>query len=87
MVKNELTSVDSVNYTYDDNGNLIFNSTSGWTYYYNPENQLVAIDDYVSFYSFRTDFLYDARGRLRRRLDSVPDGIGGWTLSSEVRYV
>jgi RHS repeat-associated protein len=85
--KNELTGVDSTSYSYDDNGNLTYNSTSGWTYYYDGENQLAAVDDYSTFYSFRIDFSYDGRGRLRWRGESVPDGMGGWTLTSETRYI
>ncbi|PYM10476.1 MAG: hypothetical protein DME18_16195 [Verrucomicrobia bacterium] len=85
--KNELTGMDSIIYSYDDNGNPTYSSAGGWTYYYNAENQLVAVDDYYSAYSFRIEFFYDGRGRLRWRAESVPDGIGGWTLSSQTHYI
>lgn len=80
--KNELTSVASVTYSYDSNGNLSSTST-GRYYAYDADNQLTQAT--VSG-STRADFVYDGRGRLRKRVEYVWMG-SGWYPNGETRYV
>jgi len=80
-VKNQLTSVGSTSYTYDYNGNV---STAGALYYsYDDENQLTQV---MLWNTWKNEFTYDGRGRLRVRKDSTWSG-SSWTLASETHYV
>src|SRR6266542_835141 len=61
--KNQLTNGPTANYGYDNNGNLTSSSSGYVTYTYDAENQLVST---ASVMSYKTDFVYDGRGRLRQ---------------------
>jgi RHS repeat-associated protein len=79
--KNQLTNAPSpVNQqAYDSNGNLIGSHDSGgfqWGYYYDDENRLGTLIRTNGTDITRTDFIYDGLGRLRERLEYVPD-LGG----------
>jgi RHS repeat-associated protein len=79
---NQLTNVDIVTYSYDWNGNLT--STSDYrSYSYDDENQLTRAEQYQQW---RTDFVYDGRGRLRVRAEYVWLG-SGWYPNGETRYL
>jgi RHS repeat-associated protein len=83
-VKNELTAVGGVSYSYDNNGNLT--STSDYrSYTYDDENQLTKAEQYQNW---KTEFSYDGRQRLRVRKDYTWNaGYGQWQLSGETRYL
>jgi RHS repeat-associated protein len=84
-VKNELTNVAATTYTYDGNGNL--SSTSGYlSYTYDAENQLTKIEQYMTW---KTEFVYDGRSRLRKRLEYTWMGspYNQWSSATETRYV
>jgi len=67
---------------YDDNGNLTTRSSATLTY--DDENQLTRA---MAASSFRVDFTYDGRGRLRVKAEYTPGFGTNWTLSAETRYV
>jgi len=81
-VKNQLTSVGRSSCTYDTNGNLTFSALNGVAYGYNAENQLISVD---TASNWRTEWVYDGRGRLRIRREYT--WMSGWVLNSETRYV
>jgi RHS repeat-associated protein len=90
-VKNQLTSGPAGVCSYDSNGNLEASGVTG--YAYDAENQLtnaawIASD---SLSGQRSDFTYDGRGRLRKRVDYSWQNTGGtngiWSPGGEVRYV
>jgi RHS repeat-associated protein len=85
-VKNELTSGPTATYGYDDNGNLTSSSSGYVTYTYDAENQLVTWQNYNTA---KTDFVYDGRGRLRKRLEYTWMGspYNQWSSPTETRYV
>jgi RHS repeat-associated protein len=82
---------------YDANGNRTWqtydaNGPKTYNYTYDDENQLtsVATDTYYTPPSsrWRTDFLYDGRGRLRRRTEyNWNPYYSQWQWSSERRYL
>ena len=81
-------------YGYDANGNRITKSWTGGfsiTYTYDDENQLVsmATDTWYTPVSsrWRTDLVYDGRGRLRVRKEYTWLSGYGWYLTTETRYV
>src|SRR2546428_7198869 len=82
-VKNELTSVGGSSCTYDDNGNLIFGpAPNNLGYSYDAENQLVSVE---AASNWRTEFVYDGRGRLRVRKEFI--WVSGWSPNGETRYL
>ena len=81
-VKNQLTSVGRSSCTYDTNGNLTFSALNGVAYGYNAENHLISVD---TASNWRTEWVYDGRGRLRIRREYT--WMSGWVLNSETRYV
>ena len=97
--RNELTAISGYgNNYYDGNGNLT-NRYDGLDYTYDDENRLVRVAD-DRLHSFRTDFVYDGLGRLRKRLEYTwsiaqqPSGgsaspylVGSWNLSSTTLYL
>jgi len=85
-VKNELTNGPTATYGYDNNGNLTSSSSGYVTYTYNAENQLVTWQSYLTA---KTDFVYDGRGRLRKRLEYTWMGspYNQWSSATETRYV
>jgi len=78
--KNQLTSAIGATCVHDSNGNMTTNGTVVFTY--DAENQLVGA---ISGTSWRTDFTYDGRGRLRKRVEY--SWSSGWTVSTDTRYV
>ena len=70
---------------YDNNGNRTQdNGAYNRFFTYDPENQLISVE--FQYASYRTDFTYDGRGRLRRRIDYTWNGTS-WGQSDEVRYL
>jgi len=98
--KNQLTNATPAgNQTYDANGNLLFSATFGHGcagYSYDDENRLVNWYYYdngsdgngspTSPADLRTEFVYDGRGRLRKRIEYNTDG-STWSVVSETRYL
>jgi len=83
-VQNQLTTAQYVSYSYDGNGNLSSESP-GRTFSYDDENQLTSV---VQGTSYRSDWVYDGLGRLRKRLDYTWSAYySQWLLSGETRYV
>ncbi|HRY49543.1 MAG TPA: RHS repeat-associated core domain-containing protein [Candidatus Paceibacterota bacterium] len=74
---NQLTN----GYTHDANGNMTVAGTT--TYEYDDENQLTVVNNPGAY---RTEYVYDGRGRLRQRTEKGWSG-GGWTTTETVRYV
>ena len=84
-VKNELTSGPNGTCSYDYNGNLSSESSGPVrTFTYDDENQLTAVGWGTG--SYRTEFTYDGRGRMRKRLEKYYSG-GQWTATSTNYYV
>ena len=93
--KNQLTSTSDGTISYDANGNLT-NEYGLHGYTYDDENRLTSVADIFNP-QYRTDFVYDGLGRLRKRLEYVwgiaaPQGpavltSGSWNLSSTVEYI
>jgi RHS repeat-associated protein len=79
--RNELTSTHYGTPSYDNNGNIT--SLGGSSYYYNAENQLTNIT--VSA-SWKSDFVYDGRGRKRIQKDYTWTG-SAWSTPTETRYI
>jgi RHS repeat-associated protein len=82
--KNQLTGGPTANYTYDDNGNMTASSSGYVTYTYDDENQLTSTS---SLNTYKTDFVYDGLGRLRKRIEYTWNSMYGWVVSGETRYV
>jgi RHS repeat-associated protein len=80
---NQLTGGPTASYTHDSNGNLTGFGSGNGVYLYDAENQLVTA--YVTN-NWKSDFLYDGRGRLRTRKEFNWSG-GTWSLSTETRYL
>src|SRR5439155_6626207 len=83
-LKNQLTGGPTAAYGYDDDGNLTSSSNGYVTYSYTDEDQLATVS-YLDRY--RTDFVYDGLGRLRKRIEYAWDPTYGWLASGETRYV
>jgi RHS repeat-associated protein len=84
-VKNELTNGPTATYGYDNNGNLTSSSSGLVTYTYDAENQLVT---WQSSLTAKTDFVYDGRGRLRKRIEYTWNSqMSIWVSAGETRYV
>jgi YD repeat-containing protein len=90
---NQVTSDGTSSYSCDANGNLTTKSWANGALYYSwdDENQLARVETDTYYtpeaYRWRTDFVYDGRGRLRKRNDYVWQ-YGGWYGSGgETRYV
>ena len=85
--KNQLTSDPvSATDTYDGNGNLTnrYNVMAGaYNYGYDDENELTSAEQATQW---RTEFVYDGKGRMRKRLEYTWTG-SAWTLSTAVNYV
>ncbi len=83
--KNQLTSDPDCTDAYDGNGNLT-NRTSinapPIDYSYDDENQLTSVQQG----SWRTEFVYDGFGRLRKRPEYTWNGFS-WSLSTTTYYV
>src|SRR6266516_4387408 len=98
--KNELTNISTYYYslpcTYDDNGNLStrqydYIGPKSYNYTYDAENQLTAMatDTYYTPTNSRwkTEFTYDGRGRLRKRIEYTWLDPYGWYGGVETCYV
>jgi RHS repeat-associated protein len=86
---------------YDGNGNLTNSSVDYESYEYDDENRLTAVQVYYldgggNPQGWRTQFEYDGLGRLRERLEFVPQtgmspvrppGEGTWYFVHAVQYV
>ncbi len=79
--KNQLVTDPTAMDSYDNNGNLTARS-GGLTYSYDDENRLTSLN---SATVYRSDFVYDGKGRLRKRLEYNWTGV--WTLSTTICYV
>ncbi|MBI2925985.1 MAG: hypothetical protein HYY24_09800 [Verrucomicrobia bacterium] len=94
--RNQVTSIGGLSATYDANGNRTSqvydsNGPKTYTYTYDDENQLTsaATDTYYTpeAYRWRTDFVYDGRMRLRKRIEYIWY-YGGWQpMGGETRYI
>jgi uncharacterized protein RhaS with RHS repeats len=73
--------VQPASFTYDLNGNLTGDGLRNFAY--DSENELTSV---WATNSWRSDFFYDGRKRLRIRREFVWSA-AGWTLQNEVRYV
>jgi len=71
----------SVNYAYDANGSLTNDGNRSFAY--DDENQLVSV--WVP-YVWRTDFAYDAKMRLRQRVEYTWNG-SAWATNGVTLYV
>ena len=88
---NQVTADGSYTYTYDGNGNRTSKPQTGTVFYtYDDENQLTsAATDTTNWpvaTRWRTDWAYDARGRMRIRKEYTHNG-SAWILSTETRYL
>jgi RHS repeat-associated protein len=96
-VLNQLTTVSNLSCTYDANGNLTGrvydgNGPKTYAYGYDDENQLTsaATDTYYteSGSRWKSEYTYDGRQRLRRRLDYTWNPYTSqWQVSMDTRYV
>jgi RHS repeat-associated protein len=89
--RNQVTSDGTYSYTYDANGNRTFRATGAWVeYQYDDENQLVSARTDTSSthesYRWRTDWTYDARGRIRQKTEYTWLS-GSWYPNGTIRYV
>ena len=82
-VKNQLVTTPYGTCSYDSNGNLS-NDGAGRTFTYDNENQLTSVG--WGGGNYRTDFVYDGRGRMRKRLDYYYSG-GTWTVTGQSWYI
>lgn len=85
-------SGNATSQTYDSNGNRVTQPTSNGTeiFTYDSENRLIEFyKDPATFSSPpRMEFKYDARGRLRERIDSTWDNdIFDWVETGRTRYI
>jgi RHS repeat-associated protein len=86
-IKNQLTLSPEGECNYDDNGNLVRYDGWSWNFAYDDENRLIAVEQEADF---RSQFIYDGLGRLRKRIDSswiFLDDDFGWSPDSAVVYV
>jgi RHS repeat-associated protein len=96
-VLNQLTTVSNLSCTYDANENLTArvydgNGPKTYAYAYDDENQLTsaATDTYYTYSSarWRSDYTYDGRQRLRKRVDYTWNTqYSQWQVSAETRYI
>jgi len=71
-VKNQLSGGPTGAYTYDDNGNLTETESGYLSFIYDGENQLITwggLNSPTNDFSLKTEFVYDGRGRLRKRTE------------------
>ncbi len=97
--KNQLTNTTSVGtQTYDANGNLTYSDGPSNGYGYDDENRLANWYYYdgghngngnpTSGGDYRAEFVYDGKGRLRKRVEYQADGGGTtWLILSGTRYI
>ena len=96
--KNEVTNGSYGPMDYDANGNLTNRSNAYESYEYDDENRLSAVQVYDSEDNegYRTVFEYDGLGRLRWRLEYVPQtgfrpahplDSGSWSFDHAVEYI
>ncbi len=89
---NQLTGDGTYTYAPDANGNRISRSLGATSlqYTYDDENQLVAVETDTTATPaanrFKTEFVYDARGRMRIRREYNWPTVA-WSLTTEVRYI
>ncbi len=80
--KNQLTSSPGSLHSYDNNGNLT-NNLVGLAYAYDDENRLTFI---TSGTSWRTGFVYDGLGRMRKQIAYAWIS-SAWVAQSTNEYV
>ncbi len=78
--KNQLTGGPGAPFVYDNNGNLTSSQNAMQIYTYDDENRLISVQFYTTW---KTEFVYDGLGRLRKRLEYAPVG----TLNSTTEYI
>jgi len=82
--KNQLTTSPDGQEAYDSNGNrTTTTSPTSYSLSYDDENRLTSLS---SATSWRSDFLYDGLGRLRKRTDFSWSG-SSWTASGGAQYI
>jgi YD repeat-containing protein len=88
---NELALANQIAVANDANGNQTTNGSS--SYFYDDQNQLTRVSD-ETFHTFRSDFVYDGLGRLRKRLEyywqnsqALLAPVAGWNLRNTVPYI
>ncbi|MCL5099168.1 MAG: hypothetical protein M1608_16850, partial [Candidatus Omnitrophica bacterium] len=83
---NQVTGDGTYTYSYDANGNRTNQVGAGdlLTFTYDDENQLNSV---VCSNLFKTEFVYDGKGRLRRRLEYTWSEEGSGSLTSLVSAV
>jgi len=64
--KNQLTGGPGAPFVYDNNGNLTSSQNAMQIYTYDDENRLISVQFYTTW---KTEFVYDGLGRLRKRLE------------------
>jgi RHS repeat-associated protein len=89
---NQVTGDGTYTFSYDNNGNRTGKIQTGSVFYtYDDENQLTQAETDTSqtpvAMRWRTQWEYDARGRMRKRTEYSFNTITGWVLSSETRYL
>ena len=73
-------------FTYDDDGNLVQDST--WTYTWDAENRLVRAENVGGGSTRRLDFAYDYLGRrVQKKVYSSADAGQTWTSEADHRFV
>ena len=83
--KNQLIGDSPFNDSYDSNGNLSSRtySSSTYSYSYDDENQLTSASYNTSY---KSDWTYDGRGRMRKRIDYSWTG-SSWYPSVTTYYI
>ena len=75
-VFNQYTTINSVNPTYDPNGNLTANPLRGQQYSWDAFNRLVRVADSAGTI---VSYLYDATGRRLRKDEASRDSASAWS--------
>jgi len=90
--RNQITGGDGATFSHDNNGNRTQRTGAGTfvEYQYDDENQLVSARTDTSGTPegsrWRTDWTYDARGRIRLKSESIWLS-GSWYPNGTIRYV
>lgn len=92
---NQVTASGTPTYAYDGNGNRtsMAPGTGSVTYTYDDENQVIRAETDTVYTSignrWKTEFTYDGKQRLRKKVEYLFNGSGGttWGTGTETRYV
>ncbi len=92
---NQVTGIGGLSASYDANGNRtsqVYDASGPKSYLYtwDDENQLISVATDTTYTPaanrWKSEFIYDGRGRLRIRRDYTWPS-GGWVLQAETRYL